>query len=85
MDDKQTEHNDNHEGAGKPFDPIAKLVVPDLAKLSQEKRDISYVYVIYALFGLGIFGLVPAVGGVIMAPNATNCAAQFISIISNFC
>ena len=62
MDNQQPKHNDKD----KPFDPIAELVVPDLAKLSQEKRYISYVYVIY-LFALGIFGLVPAIGGVIMA------------------
>ena len=68
MDNQQPKHNDKD----KPFDPIAELVVPDLAKLSQEKRDISYVYVIYVLFVLGIFGLVPAVGGVIMAYAKRN-------------
>ena len=68
MDNQQPKHNDKD----KPFDPIAKLVVPDLAKLSQEQRDISYVYAIYALFALGIFGLVPAVGGVIMAYAKRN-------------
>ena len=68
MDNQQPKHNDE----GKPFDPIAKLVVPDLAKLSQEQRDISYVYAIYALFALGIFGLVPAIGGVIMAYAKRN-------------
>ena len=68
MDNQQPKHNDKD----KPFDPIAELVVPDLAKLSQEKRDISYVYVIYALFALGIFGLVPAIGGVIMAYAKRN-------------
>ena len=59
MDNQQPKHNDKD----KPFDPIAELVVSDLAKLSQEQRDISYIYTIYALFALGIFGLVPAVGG----------------------
>ena len=68
MDNQQPKHNDKD----KPFDPIAELVMPDLAKLSQEKRDISYVYVIYALFALGIFGLVPAIGGVIMAYAKRN-------------
>ena len=63
MDNQQPKHNDKD----KPFDPIAELVVPDLAKLSQEQRDISYIYAIYALFALGILGLVPAIGGVIMA------------------
>ena len=67
MDNQQPKHNDKD----KPFDPIAKLVVPDLAKLSQEQRDISYVYVIYVLFVLGIFGLVP-VAGVIMAYAKRN-------------
>ena len=68
MDNQQPKHNDKD----KPFDPIAKLVVPDLAKLSQEQRDISYFYAIYALFALGIFGLVPAIGGVIMAYAKRN-------------
>ncbi len=68
MDDQQPKHNDKD----KPFDPIAELVAPDLAKLSQEQRDISYIYAIYALFGLGIFGLVPAAGGVIMAYAKRN-------------
>ena len=68
MDNQQPKHNDKD----KPFDPIAELVVPGLAKLSQEKRDISYIYVIYALFTLGIFGLVPAIGGVIMAYAKRN-------------
>ena len=68
MDNQQPKHNDK----AKPFDPIAELVVPDLAKLSQEQRDTSYVYAIYALFALGIFGLVPAVGGVIMAYAKRN-------------
>ena len=68
MDNQQPKHNDKD----KPFDPIAELVVPDLAELSQEKRDISYVYAIYALFALGIFGLVPAVGDVIMAYAKRN-------------
>ena len=68
MDNQQPKHNDED----KPFDPIAELVVPDLAKLSQEKLDISYVYAIYALFALGIFGLVPAIGGVIMAYAKRN-------------
>ena len=68
MDNQQPKHNDEN----KPFDPIAELVVPDLAKLSQEQRDTSYVYAIYALFALGIFGLVPAVGGVIMAYAKRN-------------
>ena len=68
MDNQQPKHNDKD----KPFDPIAKLVVPDLAKLSQEQRDISYIYTIYALFALGIFGLVPAIGGVIMAYAKRN-------------
>lgn len=67
MDNQQPKHNDKD----KPFDPIAELVVPDLAKLSQEKRDISYIYVIYVLFVLGIFGLVP-VAGVIMAYAKRN-------------
>ena len=65
MENQQPKHNDKHKS--KPFDPIAELVAPDLAKLSQEQRDISYIYAIYALFALGIFGLVPAIGGVIMA------------------
>lgn len=68
MDNQQPKHNDKD----KPFDPIAELVVPDLAKLSQEQRDISYIYAIYALFALGIFGLVPAIGGVIMAYAKRN-------------
>ena len=68
MDNQQPKHNDKD----KPFDPIAELVVPDLAKLSQEQRDISYIYTIYALFALGIFGLVPAIGGVIMAYAKRN-------------
>ena len=46
--------------------------MPDLAKLSKEQRDTSYVYAIYALFALGIFGLVPAIGGVIMAYAKRN-------------
>ena len=68
MDNQQPKHNDKD----KPFDPIAGLVVSDLAKLSQEQRDISYIYAIYALFALGIFGLVPAIGGVIMAYAKRN-------------
>ena len=68
MDNQQPKHNDKD----KPFDPIAELVVPDLAKLSQEQRDISYIYTIYALFALGIFGLVPAIDGVIMAYAKRN-------------
>lgn len=68
MDNQQPKHNDKD----KPFDPIAELVVPDLAKLSQEQRDISYFYAIYALFALGIFGLVPTIGGVIMAYAKRN-------------
>ena len=68
MDNQQPKHNDKD----KPFDPIAELVVPDLAKLSKEQRDTSYVYAIYALFALGIFGLVPAIGGVIMAYAKRN-------------
>ena len=68
MDNQQPKHNDKD----KPFDPIAELVVPDLAKLSKEHRDTSYVYAIYALFALGIFGLGPAIGGVIMAYAKRN-------------
>lgn len=40
---QQPKHNDKHKS--KPFDPIAELVAPDLAKLSQEQRDISYIFV----------------------------------------
>ena len=69
MENQQPKHNDKHKS--KPFDPIAELVAPDLAKLSQEQRDISYIYAIYALFALGIF--------------ATKYAARFISTISSFC
>ena len=68
MDNKQSERG------GKPFDPIAELAVPDLANMSREERNVSYLYVIYALYALGMFGfgIVPTLGGVIMAYAKRN-------------
>ncbi|OAM23800.1 hypothetical protein A7P92_06130 [Eikenella corrodens] len=42
--------------------------------MSREERNVSYLYVIYALYALGMFGfgIVPTLGGVIMAYAKRN-------------